>query len=62
MWFARLVCSDDDCPDELEVYADSLEELEMLSCDCGCTMEIVGWADSVEHEPVRVVMPLAAAG
>ena len=61
MWFARLVCSDQSCPEELDVYAAELTELEALGCDCGCSMQIVGWVDSVEDdEAYAVVLALAA--
>jgi hypothetical protein len=61
MWFARLVCSDQACPEELDVYAADLEELESLGCDCGCAMQVVGWADAVEDdEAYAVVLALAA--
>jgi hypothetical protein len=61
MWFARLVCSDERCPEELEIYADRLEELETLGCDCGCALEIVGWADAVDDEAALAVVLAAAA-
>ncbi|HEU4656302.1 MAG TPA: hypothetical protein VFR97_02200 [Capillimicrobium sp.] len=61
MWFARLVCSDEQCPEELEVYADRLEELEELGCDCGCALQILGWADAIDDEEALAVVLAAAA-
>jgi hypothetical protein len=44
MLFAVLVCSDPDCPTTYEAYGD-LEELEVLVCDdCGCSLQVVGYA------------------
>jgi hypothetical protein len=60
MWLARLVCSDESCAQELDVYAARLEELERLGCDCGCAMQILGWADAVEDADAYAVV-LAAA-
>jgi hypothetical protein len=45
MFVARLICSDADCAEELEVHAGSLEELERLLCDCGCALELIAWPD-----------------
>lgn len=50
MFIARLVCSDSDCAEELEVRASTLEELDRLLCDCGCTLEIIAWPDEVLEE------------
>jgi hypothetical protein len=61
MWFARLVCSDVTCPEELELYADTLEELETFSCDCGCALQVVGWADAIDDEAALAVVLAAAA-
>jgi hypothetical protein len=40
MLYALMICSDEDCIDELEASG-SLEELESAACDCGCTMQVV---------------------
>lgn len=50
MFVARLICSDTDCAEELEVEAPSVEELDWLLCDCGCTLEIIAWPDAVFRE------------
>jgi hypothetical protein len=43
MWIARLVCSDDRCPERLEVVAGTLAEVEALACECGCAMQVLGF-------------------
>lgn len=43
---AYLICSDGDCDFVLETEG-TLEELESLSCDCGCGLAIIGWPDEV---------------
>jgi hypothetical protein len=48
MWLGRLSCSDDDCAFELEVEAATLRELELLACDCGCALELIGWPDALD--------------
>jgi hypothetical protein len=40
MFKALLICSDEGCAELFEAYG-SLEELEALACDCGCTLEIL---------------------
>ena len=40
MFRALLICSDGDCADLFEAYG-SLEELEALACDCGCSLQIL---------------------
>jgi hypothetical protein len=45
MWVAHLICSEESCPDELEVVAETLAELETFSCLCGCAMHVVGFPD-----------------
>ena len=34
------MCADADCAEVFEAYG-SLEELEALACDCGCTLELL---------------------
>ena len=40
MFRAVLICSDEDCAELFEAYG-TLEELEALACDCGCSLEIL---------------------
>jgi hypothetical protein len=40
MFMALLVCSDEGCAELFEAYG-TLEELEALACDCGCSLEIL---------------------
>lgn len=61
MWFARLICSDQSCAEELDVYAADLAELESLGCDCGCALQVLGWVDSVEDDEAYAVVLAAAA-
>jgi hypothetical protein len=35
MWVVHLVCSDDECDDELELVVAGLEEAERVGCACG---------------------------
>ena len=37
---ALLICSDDDCAELFEAYG-SLDELEALACDCGCSLHVL---------------------
>lgn len=49
MFIARLICSDPGCAEEREAEAPTLDELERLLCDCGCTFEIIAWPDRVDE-------------
>lgn len=60
MVHVRLICCDDACAEEFEAFG-RLEEVEALACECGCTLEIVGWlTDSADDEPGVSLIPLAA--
>jgi hypothetical protein len=48
MFHALLICSDGDCAETFEAWG-SLEELEALACDCGCTLEVLTLGEC-EHE------------
>ena len=48
MFRALLVCADGDCAEVFEAYG-SLEELETLTCDCGCSLE---WLEISEVDAV----------
>ena len=45
MFRAVLICADDGCAEAFEAYG-SLEELEALACDCGCTLELLEIAEA----------------
>jgi hypothetical protein len=51
MVHALLVCSDEDCPTELETTG-TLEGLEELACDCGCTLQPIAVSEVEFVEPV----------
>jgi len=46
---ALLICSDGDCAELFEAYG-SLEELEALACDCGCSLEILALEEAEGEE------------
>jgi hypothetical protein len=35
MWVVHLICSDDDCDDELELVVADLDEADRVGCVCG---------------------------
>ena len=60
MVHVRLICSNPGCAEEYEAFGRS-EELEALSCECGCALEIIGWLG--EHrgdERFVALLPIAA--
>lgn len=58
MFHARLICSDDCCAASFEAWG-SLEELDALACDCGCTL-VVLTLTGVEGADVGVELQLVA--
>jgi hypothetical protein len=52
VFLARLICSDEECTEVFEARAATLAQLEALACDCGCSLEIVGWADWLDQRDV----------
>ncbi len=56
VFVARLICSDQDCAETSTVEAATLRELELLACECGCALEIIGWPDTVAVEAEVVVL------
>lgn len=55
LFLVRLICSDIDCAEALEESVDTLEELDALACDCGCTWELLTVSEAAE-EAVLVVL------
>jgi dihydroorotase len=49
---ALLLCSDGDCAEVFEAYG-SLEDLEALACDCGCSLELLEASEVVDESPGR---------
>jgi hypothetical protein len=50
MVYALLICSDDECENELETTG-TLEELDRLACDCGCTLQLIAVSEVEFVEP-----------
>jgi hypothetical protein len=50
MFHATLICSDGDCAETFEAWG-TLEELEALACDCGCTLEILALDEGEDGDP-----------
>jgi hypothetical protein len=41
MFVIDVVCSDPDCAEELEIFAEEIEEAESVACECGhCTITL----------------------
>jgi hypothetical protein len=60
MVHALLICSDEACAEELETWG-TLDELEALACDCGCTLQLLAISEVEFEEPViEWELPLAA--
>jgi hypothetical protein len=60
MFRALLLCADGDCAEVFEAYG-SLEELEALACDCGCSLELLEISEAEEPAPADgfVLIPLS---
>ena len=47
MFRALLICADGECAEVFEAYG-SLEELEAIACDCGCSLDLLEVSDADE--------------
>ncbi|MGI9099242.1 MAG: hypothetical protein ACR2H2_12285 [Solirubrobacteraceae bacterium] len=58
MYIARLICSDEDCAEDVLAEAHTLDELETLACDCdcGCGLAVIGWPDHADEPAADVVV------
>ena len=56
MFHAMLICSDGDCAESFEAWG-TLEELEALACDCGCTLEVLT-LDECDEADARLELQL----
>jgi hypothetical protein len=56
MFHATLICTDDDCDETFEAWG-TLEELESLACDCGCTLQVLT-LDECGGEDARLELQL----
>jgi dihydroorotase len=54
---ALLVCAEGDCAEVFEAYG-SLEELEALACDCGCSLELLEISETDEQREGFELIPL----
>ena len=55
MLMARIVCSDPDCTEELEVSVEGLDDLDGYVCDCGFRFVLIEVAEHREPDSVQVV-------
>jgi hypothetical protein len=60
MWLVHVICSGPECDEELEVVAETIDELDRLNCDCGYGFAVLSVA---EASPVELaggeVVPFA---
>ncbi|MEA2440394.1 MAG: hypothetical protein QOH76_1818 [Thermoleophilaceae bacterium] len=59
MVYALLVCSDEECAEEIEAWG-TLDELEARACECGCALQLIAVSEVEFEEPQLFVLPLAA--
>jgi dihydroorotase len=57
MFRALLLCADGDCAEVFEAYG-SLEELEAIACDCGCSLELLEISETEERNEGFELTPL----
>jgi hypothetical protein len=60
MFRALLLCADGECAEVFEAYG-SLEELEALACDCGCSLELLEISETDVPAPPHgfVLIPMS---
>lgn len=50
-----------ECAEEVTAETATLRELETLVCDCGCSLEVIGWPDVAAEALAEVVLLRAQA-
>lgn len=48
MWVVDLVCSDDECAQEIELLVADLDEVDRIACECGCAFVTLSVAEAIE--------------
>ena len=46
MWLVHVICSGPECTEELELVAESIDELDRLNCDCGYGFTVLSVAEA----------------
>lgn len=58
MLLARIVCSDPDCHEEIEVPIDRLDELDGFTCECGHGFVLASVAELAEPGGEVISIPV----
>jgi hypothetical protein len=58
MLLARIICSDPECAEELEVTVEDLDELEDYACECGHGFVLITVSEYGETSGPGVVVSL----
>lgn len=48
MWAIDLVCSDDECGQEIELLVAEIDEADRIACECGCALVTLKVAEAIE--------------
>jgi len=60
MWLVHVICSGPRCEEELELVAESIDELDRLNCDCGYGFAVLSVAEASPAElESGAVLPFA---
>jgi hypothetical protein len=60
VWIAHVICSGQECVEELEIVVDTLDELERLNCECGYGFAVLSIAEAELIETrVAEVVPIS---
>jgi len=51
-----MICPDEACADEALAEAETLEELDLLACDCGCAFAVIGLPDHVDDPSAEILV------
>jgi hypothetical protein len=51
MWVVHVICSGPECSEELELIAESIDELDRLNCECGYGFAVLSVAEAELVEP-----------
>ena len=48
VWVIDLVCSDDECAQEIELLVTDIGEVDRIACECGCALVTLAVAEAIE--------------
>ena len=62
MFIVNVICSDEDCAEEIEAVVETMEEVDDLLCECECGTVLLSVADLDTGAQVIELRPRGVSG